>query len=914
LRTACAPRLTQRFGSADLSLSEVETVALRVWQSDDPFELLQRRGVQGILEDYLGESLDALSPDLRAAAVALLAQMVTSAGTRNVISAEDLVQRVREQDAQVSPDLLAEALDRLESESRLIRRERRHDIYLYEITSEFLVPWINERRQEAHVERERRSDELRREHERLRERRRLRVLGSIAAAMLIFATVVTILALWALSQRTTARNKEAQATSLALTSSSTPLLGSRPDLSLLLAYAGYRAAPLTEARSGVMAALMAVRGTGGESVGILRGGDRGFAGVAFSPDGRELAAASDDGAVRVFDARTNRQLGAALANSTSVFSSAAFSPDGRTIASAHDDGVRLWDARTHKQLATIAPGGSRGSVTGVAFSPDGRTLAFSSSDGVIRLVIARTHRLLRAQLRNDKRASSSKTATAGFSGLAFGPDETLASAGDDGTVRLWDARTHQQRGAPLGHSRNPILGVAFSADGRMLASAGNDGTVRLWSPRTHKQLGSSLVGDRHVVNAVAFSPDGQTLASAGGGGAVWLWDTRTRRQLGLPLGGHKGAVRSVAFSPDGRTLASASADETIRSWDLRVHDLGSVLRGHTTAVNSLAFSRNGRMLASAGEDQTIAVWDTRTHEPLGTPSRLQPGSRPLLPGLRAGGLAFSPDGRILASAINARTIRLRDVQTRKPLGAPLRGHKDLIDSLAFSPDGHTLASAGGDQTIRLWDTRTHRQLGVPFPAVGGPVHSLALSADGLALALVGVDGTIGLWDIRTRKRQGAPFGVVGGFVTSLSFSPDGHKLAASVSDGTIRLWETRTHKQAGAPLRGHGDGLIAFTPDGRTLASAGSGRSIRLWDTRTHKELGKALRGHTSFVASLAFSPDGRSLASASLDRTVRLWKDILWTSDAELQTTVCHLVGKDLTGAEWGQYASGIARRRSCP
>jgi len=196
--------LAERFATTDISLSEVETVALRLWQSDDPQTLLQTRGVQGILEDYLGESLDAFSPDLRAAAIALLAQMVTTAGTRNVISAEDLVHHARAEDPDLSPTLLAEVLECLERESRLISRERRRDIYLYEITSEFLVPWISQRREEARLARELHRDELLRDQERARERRRRVVLGSIAGALLLVAAAVAILAIWALGQRTDA--------------------------------------------------------------------------------------------------------------------------------------------------------------------------------------------------------------------------------------------------------------------------------------------------------------------------------------------------------------------------------------------------------------------------------------------------------------------------------------------------------------------------------------------------------------------------------------------------------------------------------------------------------------------------------------------------------------------------------------
>jgi hypothetical protein len=194
LRTA----LAERFSAGDLSLSEVQTVCLRLWQVDEPEALLAAKGVQGLLEDYVGEALEAFPPDLRGAAIAVLGQMLTSAGTRNVMSAEDLIQRVREQEDIPSP-LLHKALERLESESRLVRRERRRDLYLYEITSEFLLPWIS-----------RRQDEFRRAQDRRRYRRRLRVLGSIAGALLLLVAAV---ALWALNQRDDAEQQANAATS-----------------------------------------------------------------------------------------------------------------------------------------------------------------------------------------------------------------------------------------------------------------------------------------------------------------------------------------------------------------------------------------------------------------------------------------------------------------------------------------------------------------------------------------------------------------------------------------------------------------------------------------------------------------------------------------------------------------------------
>jgi hypothetical protein len=273
-------------------------------------------------------------------------------------------------------------------------------------------------------------------------------------------------------------------------------------------------------------------------------------------------------------------------------------------SASFDKTVKLWDARTGQELRTLL--GHTERVTGVAFSAGEVVGAHKQRSG-----------------------------------------QMLASVGEHGTVKLWDARTGQELRTLLGHigkasiafapdghvlttpGRLDMLAVtvtsaAFAADGHVLASGHDEGTVKLWNARTGQDL-HTLRGHAGEVTSVAFAPDGQVLASAGGadvrhgGGSpgdntVKLWDVRTGQEL-RTLAGHTGPVRSVAFGADGQLLASASEDQTVKLWDSRTGQELRTLRGHTKFVTSVAFSADGQVLASASDDKTVKLWDARTGQP-----------------------------------------------------------------------------------------------------------------------------------------------------------------------------------------------------------------------------------------------------------------------------------------------------------
>ncbi|WLS43253.1 NB-ARC domain-containing protein [Micromonospora profundi] len=365
--------------------------------------------------------------------------------------------------------------------------------------------------------------------------------------------------------------------------------------------------------------------------------------------------------------------------------------------------------------------------------------------------------------------------TGGVRSAAVAPDGTwLATAGDDGTVRVWDPVTGGRRAVLAGHTGG-VRSVAVAPDGTWLATASFDRTVRVWDPVTGGRR-AVLAGHTGGVRSVAVAPDGTWLATAGDDGTVRIWDPVTGRQRAVLTG----AGNSVAVAPDGTWLAAACNDGTVRIWDPVTGRQRAVLTGHILWVDSVAVAPDGTWLATASLDQTGRIWDPVTGR-----------QRAVLTGhtREVRSVAVAPDGTWLATASLDRTVRIWDPVTGRQR-AVLTGHTRGVRSVAVAPDGTWLATASFDRTVRIWDPVTGRQRAV-LTGHTREVNSVVIAPDGTWLATASDDGTVRIWDPVTGRQRAVLTGHTRE-VNSVVIAPDGTWLATTSDDGTVRIWDPAT--------------------------------------------------------------------------------------------------------------------------
>jgi RNA polymerase sigma factor (sigma-70 family) len=577
--------------------------------------------------------------------------------------------------------------------------------------------------------------------------------------------------------------------------------------------------------------------------------------VAFSPDGKVIASGGGGRGLVLWDAATGKELRVLVP--TEHVLGLAFSPDGKRIAAAYRvKAIHVWDVATGREVAQL-PGNDQGVPLVFAFSPDGKTLAAGGHDAKVRLIDLATRQQVRALEGHEKSVW----------GLAFSPDgKTLASGGLDGRVCLWDPATGEQKGRLSGHTAG-VLRVAFTPDGKTLVSAGEGEGVRLWDMATRREVRFIEAKDASRW-AFALSPDGRTVATGHTDGTARLWDAATGREL-RRWQAHATVPQSLAFSPDGKVLATgALSDSAVRLWDPAT---GKELRpagGPRGSVILLSFEDGGKVLRVAGRDRVLRRWDWAAD--VETAGEALSGWAWLH--------VFAPDGQAMATVryqSNEIVLTGPGVQTPRRLAAG----DDQLSALAFSADGKVLASGDMKGTVRLWDAASGRE--TRRFAAGREVGALAFSPDGKVLAsgtgnFRGVrpdSPAVRLWDLAAGKELRALD--LAEEVFGLAFSPNGRWLASysGLRDIGFHVWDVRTGKPVPAPSAGECN-AVAFSPDSRWLAWGSGDResAIRICEIATNREV-LCLRGaHHTGIAKLSFSPDGRLLASAGGDSTVLVW------------------------------------------
>jgi WD40 repeat protein len=512
---------------------------------------------------------------------------------------------------------------------------------------------------------------------------------------------------------------------------------------------------------------------GGAQRTVFHGHEEQVRGATYSPDGRRVVSAADDGTVRVWETVSSRELHCLRGHQGKVYA-VAFSPDGRRVVSAGEDRtLRVWDPDGY-EVACLR--GHRGPVFSVAFSPDGRRVTSASRDKTVRVWDLARGEQLACLGRSDDNPQSPLGHNATASCAAFSADGgRIVSCGWDRTMRVWDAAGGQQLMCLTKHSQR-VNSVAISPDGRRLVSGACDGDILLWGAEGGDLLGRTSLGSDWPA-AVTFSPDGAYVVSGSHRGKLQVWDGHTLAEL-TSRTGHDGVINFVSFSRDGRRLLSGGWDRTVRAWNVLGGAETGRLRGDDLSVLSLVFSHDGRLLAGGDFKGEVHLWDTAT----GLEVARWVGHTN---GVRA--LAFGPDDRRLVSGSRDSTVRVWEVAAGREVACFI-GHEATIRAVAFAPDGRRLLSGSRDRTARLWDAETGAEL----------------------LRLAGHEQ----------------------IVQAVAFDPDGRRLATGeVGTGTVRVWDAADGRELAClcdELRAVD--RIAFAPDGRRLAARGFAGVARVWD------------------------------------------------------------------------------------
>jgi WD40 repeat protein len=503
--------------------------------------------------------------------------------------------------------------------------------------------------------------------------------------------------------------------------------------------------------------------------------DRGrITSLAYAPGSDQLFAGTSRGEIYGWELRSDSPSDVLRAARSPIWGLATDSAARSVVASSADGELTAWDPGTGERTTTFELDAEE--AYGVALSSDAEHVAVATKS---RRTQAATGEIAVLETGSGRRVWNLQGHTDTVFAVTFGPgDDVIASAGADGTVRLWNVDTGEPISQPLRGHTDWVNSVAFAPDGRSLYTVSSDSTVITWD------TGHRLVGGGSGVNVVAFDPDGDTMVStepityeADGGigtGSITLWDADDlERAAAVDEHGAYG----VAYSPDGSRIFG-------------------------TRLDPAAFA------------STLSTWDAEelAEGPEEEPTEFMTG------------VAASPDGRVVATGAES-GVMLRDAASLRPLSDPEGGQRKVY-GLAFSPDGQMLASSALDGTVFLRDPSTGAVEGDALVEGDVAVYGLAFDQTGERLAVGDFDGKLTVFRLRDRTPV---FDLrLDAGVLSVAFSPDGEVLAAGTTKGETRLFDASSGDALGGPLPEQRDWVnsVAFGPDGSLLAAGSEDGSI----------------------------------------------------------------------------------------
>lgn len=646
----------------------------------------------------------------------------------------------------------------------------------------------------------------------------------------------------------------------------------------------------------------------GDLIAVCRGHSHAVESASFSPNGDRIVTASVDSIPRIWDARDGREIGKLIGRQTTDFDwrhayhnvvfAAKYSPNGQYIVTASNEGaVRVWDAVTHNLLRShkLPVGGD------ISFDPQGVHFVVRCLDGALRVFSADGH--IVSLLKADKSYVTS-------SPFCSNGSRIIAETRDN-SISVWDWKKQRRLALFRGHEKG-VTAAAFSPDGMRIVTASHDGTARIWDAREAKTI-QVLRGHESSVTHASFRPDGASVTTTSDDGSVRIWDAATGNVL-LVLRGHEERIVKTILSVDGNRILTASRDGTARLWEatlgqeivaLRSNDKSRVSRSERCEAH---LSSTGDRIITVPEHNHPMLWDALTGREV---ARLRGHQRP------ASRALFSPDGRLALTSYADGSMKIWETVTGEEITRPL-GHSNDPTSAVWAFDGSRVVTSSDGVVLRIWDVVTAEQLGVlelpdrdfvlervlcnqkrtiaisrkdisylttiwdtaTYRQVGKTTKVGTVSPDGKLIAVRGYRSLPPeIFDLATDRRVAILEGH--GSARETNFNENGTRLVTTHRNSAY-VWDAESGREFAA-LEGHADQVNAatFCPEGGRVITASDDGTARIWDTCGH--LITVLHGHNGAVVDATFNHDGTRAVTSSLGRngcdgTRRVW-DIAYTA-----------------------------------